>query len=846
MTRTLGRVVATGIAVALAGVTAVPTQAEAATGTTLYVNGTSAACTDSGVGSQTAPFCTIQAAASAATAGDTVLITGSTYTAKHNLTIAHSGTASAPIVFESTGPRYKVGAVDITGSYVEFSGAQVDGFLTSAITVSGSHVTLDRDFAYGSAGGVVSVGANVTGLTVERSFLNETEDGPAVQLGTGDSDTVISANTTSSGVDAGGIPAFAVNGDSGTDITGNTIMDGCQVGVSVVNSTATSIENNIVGSGVCLSGRENLSVDTTSAATTTEGYNLLSTNAGTSIPYVWAGEDYSTQAAFAAATGQGAEDLVQSSVDASTDAIANFSAAEGDANASAPGELTTDIYGNAWPRSAPDRGAFAIEEFTNSTLYTENTSAQQVGIELDLQGVAWGSAPSLTVNWGDGSTDTLGPLVDRTWTDFTDLYDQHMYAQIGTYTVTETLTDSTQTITKTATVTTGGSTYVPVTPTRVLDTRNGTGAPEAKIGANGTIAVNVEPANVVVPANMGTISAVVMNLTATDETGNGVITAYPDSGALPSASNLNFSANKNIANLVTVKVGADDKVDLHNGSSASTDLIGDVEGYYVESTTGDYYLPNSPTRVLDTRTGTGGVTGAVGAGATISLSVPECTSGSGSSKVTATAEAVALNVTAVSPTANGVVTVYPDAATLPEASNLNYYSGENVPSLVVVAVGADGKVEFHNGSTGSVQLVADLEGCYSTTLGSAFVPITPYRALDTRNGIGQESAEPAAAIPYSQVLWYPQDEAPAQDNLGGSGIVAAVMNVTVTQSTAGGVITAYPTPGSLPTASNLNFTAGETVPNLVMVSVGPGFNLALYNGSEGTTDLIADMFGYFS
>jgi len=846
LTRTLGRVVATGIAVALAGVTAMPTQAEAATGTTLYVNGTSAACTDSGAGSQTAPFCTIQAAATAATAGDTVLITGSVYGAIKNLTIAHSGTAAAPIVFESTGPRYTVGAVDITGSYVEFSGAQIDGNLTSAVTVTGSHVTLDQDFADGAGGATVSVGANVTGLTVERSFLYAAENGPVVQLGTGDSDTVISTDITFVDFDGGNVPAFALNGDSGTDITGNTIMDGCEIGVSVTKSTATSIENNIVGPGVCLSGGEDLSVDTASAATTTESYNLLSTNSGTGTPYAWAGKDYSTQAAFAAATGQGAEDIVQSSVDATTDAIANDSAAEGTANAAAPGELTTDIYGNAWPRSAPDRGAFAIEEFTNSTLYTENTSAQQVGIELDLQGVAWGSAPSLTVNWGDGSADNLGPLVDNVWTDFTNLYDQHMYAQIGTYTVTVTLTDSTQTVTKTATVTTDGSTYVPVTPTRVLDTRNGTGAPEAKIGPNGTIAVNVEPANVVVPVNMGTISAVVMNLTATDETGNGVITAYPDGGALPSASNLNFSANKNIPNLVTVKVGADDKVDLHNGSSASTDLIGDVEGYYVESTTGDYYLPNTPDRVLDTRKGTGGVTGAVAAGATISLSVPDCTSGSGSSKVTATAEAVALNVTAVSPTANGVVTVYPSGTTLPDASNLNYYSGENVPNLVVVGVGSDGEVRFHNGSTGSVQLVADLEGCYSTTLGSAFVPITPYRALDTRDGIGQESVEPSPALPDSQVLWYPQDEAPAQGNEGGSGIAAAVMNVTVTQPTANGVITAYPLPGSMPTASNLNFTTGETVPNLVMVSVGPGFNLSLYNGSKGTTELIADVFGYFS
>ena len=50
-------------------------------------------------------------------------------------------------------------------------------------------------------------------------------------------------------------------------------------------------------------------------------------------------------------------------------------------------------------------------------------------------------------------------------------------------------------------------------------------------------------------------------------------------------------------------------------------------------------------------------------------------------------------------------------AAAPEASNLNFTAGETIPNLVIVPVGADGKVDFYN-DAGSVNLVADLAGCY--------------------------------------------------------------------------------------------------------------------------------------
>jgi hypothetical protein len=119
------------------------------------------------------------------------------------------------------------------------------------------------------------------------------------------------------------------------------------------------------------------------------------------------------------------------------------------------------------------------------------------------------------------------------------------------------------------------------------------------------------------------------------------------------------------------------------------------------------YTPLGPVRVLDTRNGTGGHTGAVGPNSAISLQVTGA-DGVPLSGVTA----VVLNVTAVSPTAAGYVTVYPDGQARPTASNLNFTAGETIPNLVIVPVGSDGKVDFYN-HTGSVNLVADLAGYYT-------------------------------------------------------------------------------------------------------------------------------------
>ncbi|KDN87866.1 hypothetical protein [Kitasatospora cheerisanensis] len=145
------------------------------------------------------------------------------------------------------------------------------------------------------------------------------------------------------------------------------------------------------------------------------------------------------------------------------------------------------------------------------------------------------------------------------------------------------------------------SRFVPLTAARFLDTRDGTGAPKARIGAGGTVSLQVAGVKGV-PA--GGVTAVVMNLTAVDPSENGQVTAYPGGQTAPDLPSLSFAAHRTVPAQVTVPV-ADGKVDLRN-STGTVDLVADVAGYYTDAADqGSALTPVAPARFLDTRDGTG-------------------------------------------------------------------------------------------------------------------------------------------------------------------------------------------------------------------------------------------------
>jgi hypothetical protein len=238
---------------------------------------------------------------------------------------------------------------------------------------------------------------------------------------------------------------------------------------------------------------------------------------------------------------------------------------------------------------------------------------------------------------------------------------------------------------------------------------------------------------------------------------------------------------------------------------------------------------------LDTRSGVGAPLGEVAAGGVVNLQVTDALG------IPATGvAAVVLNVTVISMASPGYITVYPDGAPRPTTSNLNFTAGQIVPNLVVAKVGAGGRVNLFNGSTGSVHLVADVSGYHLSgppTAAGAFGALDPVRLLDTRYGTG---AARAAVGPHGIVHL----QVAGRGRVPSSGVSAVTLNVTAVAPTHPGFVTAYGTGTVRAWASNLNFVPGQTVPNLVITPVGGG-RVDLYNGSNGTVNLIADVSGYY-
>ena len=399
---------------------------------------------------------------------------------------------------------------------------------------------------------------------------------------------------------------------------------------------------------------------------------------------------------------------------------------------------------------------------------------------------------------------------------------------VGIYPITLTATSSLGTVTQAFRLTVDGDTsFVAAGPVRILDTRNGTGHSGA-VGPNGTISLQVTGVHGVPSSG---VTAVVLNVTATGPTVGGYLIVYPDGTVRPTTSSINFTKGETIANLVTVPVSANGKVDFYN-LQGSTSVVADLAGYYTTGTGSSFNSPG-PVRVLDTRNGTGH-SGAVGPNSSIKLQV------AGVHGVPATGvTAVVLNVTVTGPTVGGWVVAYPDGTARPNpGSNINFTKGETIANTVVVPVGADGKVDFYT-EAGSTSLVADLAGYYGTAAGGSFFHSpAPVRLLDTRNGTGHSGAIGPNSSISLQVA--------GVDGVPATGVTAVVLNVTVTGPTVGGWVVAYPDGIARPNpGSNLNFTAGETIANMVVVPVGADGKVDFYN-EAGSTSLVADLAGYFT
>ena len=237
------------------------------------------------------------------------------------------------------------------------------------------------------------------------------------------------------------------------------------------------------------------------------------------------------------------------------------------------------------------------------------------------------------------------------------------------------------------------STFEPLSPSRLLDTRIGNGAPKGLVGPGKTIDLTVVERGGVPAVGVG---SVVLNVTSTEASTAGYVTAWPSGELRPLASNLNVEPGQDTPNLTVVKVGENGKVSLFN-SHGTGHLVADVLGWFPIKS---MYRPQVPERLLDTRIGTGGKTGALGPGDSITLDLPADHVGS-----------VIVNVTSTQATAPSYITAWPAGEPRPLASNVNIDPGQDTPNLAVIKTGKNGDVELYN-RAGDGHLVVDLLGWF--------------------------------------------------------------------------------------------------------------------------------------
>ena len=148
------------------------------------------------------------------------------------------------------------------------------------------------------------------------------------------------------------------------------------------------------------------------------------------------------------------------------------------------------------------------------------------------------------------------------------------------------------------------SKFVPLAPTRVLDSRIGLGHAGATPPGGTTTLPMLGRGGVPTSG----VTAVLLNVTVTDALGPGFVQVFPTGlAAVGASSNLGVEyVGQTIPNLVIAPLGAGGAVSIYTQGGGH--VIADVFGYFVESgsTTDGRYVRARPSRLLDTRSAPSG------------------------------------------------------------------------------------------------------------------------------------------------------------------------------------------------------------------------------------------------
>lgn len=395
--------------------------------------------------------------------------------------------------------------------------------------------------------------------------------------------------------------------------------------------------------------------------------------------------------------------------------------------------------------------------------------------------------------------------------------------------------------------------YVPITPTRVLDSRKVVlGQNPYSRPAGSIIDVPISQLTGIDPAVMG---AVAVNVTSVGSRAVGFLQAYPmNRSTFGATSTLNLNAaGETVANFAIAPVGDFGYISIYMPSGGY--VIVDLMGYFTKNETtptdGRFVPLATPTEFykgsMDTTTNP-----------SVTVSLPAFPT---ELVPTGQASAVVVNLTASNANRDGFLRLAPngvDAGLLgPSNVNLSGTPGAQVTNVAIVPLGADGRIEIFSKAGGTAQaplrvtndVKVDIVGYITSDAapasdGGTFLPIAPTRMYDSRkpspNPIGAGTSRTVTVAGIANIF-------------GGAGAPAGAIaysgNWTVTQPAAAGTMSLHTGPLSDPPTFNVSYAAGRSVAN------GALFAATLVPGSPDTSTVnafmsasghvIIDINGYF-
>ncbi len=369
--------------------------------------------------------------------------------------------------------------------------------------------------------------------------------------------------------------------------------------------------------------------------------------------------------------------------------------------------------------------------------------------------------------------------------------------------------------------------FIPITPCRVVDTRNANG-PFGGPAIQGQTSRDF-------PLPQGacgipsTAAAYSLNVAVVPRGTLSYLTVWPTGEERPLVATLNSIDGRTKSNAAIVPAGANQAISVF--ATQTTDVILDVNGYFVPASQSDAlaFYPLTPCRVVDTRGATGPLGGPNLVGGKI-RDFPIRTDNT--CNIPPTAVAYSLNFAVVPQGPLSYLTAWPSDQQQPVVATLNDPKGVTTANAAIVP-GAASNGDINVYATANAALIIDVNGYFApaSSGGLSLYAVAPCRVLDTR----QTSGAFNGTLAPIQV----ENSACEVNPLA----QAYVFNATAVPQGPVGYLTLWPDTETRPVVATLNAPDGAITNNMAIV---PTLNGAIDAYAAGTTNLILDIFGFFA